>query len=196
MCGVSAVNRQKLHRTYSESEELAGFSLLHSFAGGSNDGSKPYGSLIQSGSTLYGISSGGGNANAGTIFKIESNGSGFSVLHSFTGGSNDGSKPYGSLIQSGSTLYGISSGGGNADDGTVFKIGTDGTGFSLLHSFVGGSNDGLPGGLSPNSMILSGSTLFGMTQFGGGNRPRLGHRLPKLKRMALGLAYCIHLQAL
>ncbi|MBW2071484.1 MAG: hypothetical protein JRI89_09525 [Deltaproteobacteria bacterium] len=140
------------------------FSLLHSFTGGANDGNYPWGSLILSGSTLYGMTRDGGDSNLGVIFKINTDGSAFSLLHSFTGGANDGSQPRGSLILSGSTLYGMSWLGGNSDLGVIFKINTDGTGFSLLHSFTGGANDGRnPFG----SLILSGSTLYGMTPYGG-----------------------------
>ena len=65
-------------------------------------------------------------------------GSGFSLLHTFAGGigsSTDGGYPFGSLIQSGSTLYGTTAWGGSSDAGTVFKVATDGTGFSIVHSF-------------------------------------------------------------
>ena len=47
----------------------------------------------------------------------------FQLLHSFTGGS-DGSYPHGSLIQSGSTLYGMTNGGGSGGKGTIFSITT------------------------------------------------------------------------
>ena len=38
---------------------------------------------------------------------MQTDGSGFAVLHGFAGGADDGKKPYGSLILSGSTLYGM-----------------------------------------------------------------------------------------
>jgi len=139
-----------------------GFSLLHSFASGGSDGYLPEGSLIQDGSTLYGMTAYDGSSDGGTVFKVGIDGTGYSLLHTFTGGASEGRVPYGSLIQSGSTLYGMTAGGGSGDIGTIFKIGTDGTGFSLLHSFTGGD------GGSPNgSLIQSGSTLYGMTRIRG-----------------------------
>jgi uncharacterized repeat protein (TIGR03803 family) len=152
-----------------------GFSVLHSFAGGSSDGSNPLDSLILSGSTLYGVTQLGGSADRGTIFKIGLDGTGYSVLHSFSGSSSDGSIPYGSLIQSGSNLYGMTSVGGSVNLGSVFKIGTDGTGFSLLHSFTGTSSNGRnPYG----SLVQSGSNLYGMTsgagQYGNGTIFKIG----------------------
>ncbi len=143
----------------------SGYAVLHSFAGGDSDGADPYGSLIVIGSTLYGMTSGGGTSDYGTIFKIKTDGTGFTVLHSFTGGTSDGTVPlFGSLAKSGSTLYGMTRSGGTNDSGTVFKINTGGTGYALLHSFVGGASDGLwPSG----SLIIRGSMLYGMTEEGG-----------------------------
>src|SRR5213080_3115464 len=75
------------------------------------------------------------------------------VLHSFGGGASDGKNPSGSLALSGSNLYGMTGSGGTAGPGTVFRIGTGGTGFALLHSFAGGPVDGS----TPNgSLTLSG----------------------------------------
>src|SRR5438874_12758136 len=86
------------------------------------------------------------------------------ILHSFAGGPSDGRGPSGSLIQSGGLLYGMTPGGGTAVDGTVFRIGINGTGFSLLHSFIDGPADGRnPVG----SLLQIGPTLYGTTEFGG-----------------------------
>jgi uncharacterized repeat protein (TIGR03803 family) len=143
----------------------SGFALLHEFAGGAADGAFPDGDLILSGSTLYGMTAYGGDSNNGTVFKIETNVSGFALLHKFTGGATDGKRPNGSLIISGSMLYGMTNAGGDSDLGTIFKIETDGTGYALLHEFAGGAADGS----NPNygSLILSGSTLYSMTRYGG-----------------------------
>ncbi len=141
-----------------------GFVLLHSFTGSAEDGSTPYGSLILKGSTLYGMTYNGGTSNYGTIFKINTNGTGFVLLHSFTGSAEDGSSPYGSLILKGSALYGMTFYGGTTGWGTIFKINTNGTGFALLHTFIGPTSDG---GCPFGSLIRKGSTLYGMTQWGG-----------------------------
>ena len=50
--------------------------------------------------------------------------------------------------------------------GVVFKIGTDGSGFELLHSF---SADTTNGENPYGSLTLDGSTLYGMTYYGGAN---------------------------
>jgi uncharacterized repeat protein (TIGR03803 family) len=141
-----------------------GFQLLHEFAGGSDDGAAPYGSLILIGSTLYGMTSAGGDDDLGVIFKMETNGSGFQLLHEFAFVPNDGAIPFGSPVSSGSTLYGMTYLGGGTGLGTIFKINSDGSGFQLLHEFADGLNDGaFPYG----SLALSQSTLYGMTFAGG-----------------------------
>jgi uncharacterized repeat protein (TIGR03803 family) len=71
----------------------------------------------------------------------------FTTLHSFTATSaypgpytnSDGAEPYAGLILSGSTLYGTAQIGGSSGNGTVFKVNTDGTGFTSLHTFTAGS---------------------------------------------------------
>jgi len=142
----------------------AQFKLLHVFSGTASDGGNPLGSLIVKGSTLYGMTYGGGAFNTGAVFKININGTGFRVLHSFVGGASDGLTPYGSLVLYGSTLYGMTPYGGASDNGTIFKINIDGTGFRVLHLFAGGASDGArPWG----ALTLVGTTLYGMTESGG-----------------------------
>jgi uncharacterized repeat protein (TIGR03803 family) len=139
------------------------YTLLHTFRGGSQDGAYMDGSLVLGGSTLYGMTYAGGSNDCGTIFKINTDGTNFTLLRAFRGGSNDGQNPGGSLILSGPTLYGMTGSGGTSNLGTIFKINTtNGNDFSLLHSFKGAE------GASPGDTLLqSGSTLFGMTPTGG-----------------------------
>ena len=133
---------------------------------GSN-GQYPEGSLILSNSTLYGMTCTGGSYGTGNIFRINTNGTGFQNLFSFN--RTDGANPLGNLTLSGSTLYGMTGGaGGDNNDGTVFKINTNGTGFQTILSFTG-TNGQYPGQYPLGSLTLSGSTLFGMTSQGGAN---------------------------
>jgi len=137
-----------------------GFTNLHSFTRGS-DGAYPLAGLILSGNTLYGTAKIGGSSDQGTVFAVNTDGTGFTTLHSFTGGS-DGAAPFAGLILSGNTLYGTTEDGGNGY-GTVFKVNTDGTGFTNLYSFNGGSD----GYRTVAGLILSGNTLYGTTEYGG-----------------------------
>ena len=111
------------------------FTTLHSFTAGrtnssgvytNSDGANPVAGLItnSSGNTLYGTTVDGGSSGHGTVFAVNTDGTGFTTLHSFTGGS-DGANPPARLILSGNTLYGTASGGGYGRAGTVFSINTD-----------------------------------------------------------------------
>lgn len=140
------------------------FTVLHTFAGGSGDGQTPYGSLTLIGSSLYGMTSAGGASSGGTVFKIDTDGSNFALLHSFAGGSSDGIKPDDSLTWDGAaTFYGTTYNGGASNGGTLFAMAIDGSSFSLLNSFTG-----TPDGSSPNgTLLISGSMLYGTTYLGG-----------------------------
>lgn len=139
--------------------------VLHNFAETPTDGTMPWGSLIVDGATLYGTTLAGGSNNFGTVFSMNSDGTGYAVLRNFSNAPTDGMVPFGALLSDGSALYGTTSYGGATGLGTVFTMHTDGTGFSLLHSFAGGAADGaLPWGVP----VLLGSKLYGMTPDGGG----------------------------
>jgi uncharacterized repeat protein (TIGR03803 family) len=157
-----------------------GFTNLHSFQtlnnrGATNsDGGNPEGYLTLAGNTLYGTARAGGTAGFGTIFKVNTDGTGFAALHSFSaivkGTNSDGISPGVQLIVSGSALYGTAGGGGKFGGGTIFVVNTNGTGFTILHSFASAGiypyfNSGGAGPTSP--MALSGSTLYGSS--GGGS---------------------------
>ena len=139
-----------------------------------SDGAFPQAGLILSGNTLYGTAYQGGASGNGTVFAINTDGTGFKTLHSFTiaaglGGSfgtnNDGVYPRAALTLSGNILYGTASSGGAYGYGTVFAINTEGTGFTNLYNFTGGSDGAEPFA----GLILSGNTLYGTTSASGNN---------------------------
>jgi uncharacterized repeat protein (TIGR03803 family) len=145
----------------------SGFTLLHEFTGGSTDGAYPKSGLLQGADgALYGTTYSGGTGSVGTVFKLNANGSGFTLLHSFVGGVADGSSPVAGLLQGADgVLYGMTNYGGASDLGTVFKLNTNGSGFTLLHTFAGGSTDGF----DSRAGLLQGSdgALYGTTSGGG-----------------------------
>ncbi|MEA3488983.1 MAG: choice-of-anchor tandem repeat GloVer-containing protein [Candidatus Omnitrophota bacterium] len=149
---------------FSMSTDGTGFTPLHNFTNIASDGSSPRGSLTLDAGTLYGMTYSGGASNPGTVFSIGTDGTGFTLLHDFTGGANDGGWPEGSLVLDSGTLYGMTYTGGASNYGTVFSMGTDGTGFTLLHDFAGGAGDGC---LPIGSLTLGSGTLYGMSYQGG-----------------------------
>ena len=71
--------------------------------------------MILSGNTLYGTATDGGSSGNGTVFAVNTDGTGFTNLHSFTAldlyyTNSDGANPYAGLILSGNTLYGTAHG--------------------------------------------------------------------------------------
>jgi len=138
----------------------AGYQKLHDFSVGSN-GKDPWGSLISDGTFLYGMTTSGGTVGLGTIFKIKPDGTGYIKLLDFVGTSN-GSSPTGDLIYAGNILYGMTNAGGTSGSGTIFKIKTDGTGYTKLLDF-----DGTKGSYPNGSLISDGTFFYGMTNEGG-----------------------------
>jgi len=145
-----------------------GYSVLYSFAGPFGDGENPLGALLQGrDGALYGTTSGGGASGYGTVFKLTTNGTGYIILHSFIP-NGDGHDPRAALVQGADgCLYGTAVGGGTQDRGTVFKLNTDGTGYTTLYKFTGSGGDGL----RPRAGLVQGSDriLYGTTYGGGTN---------------------------
>lgn len=136
---------------------VSNFTLLYSFAGGS-DAADPYHTLIQdSDGTFYGTTLTGGVNNTGAVFKITPSGT-ETVFYSFT------STPYSGLTEgSDNNIYGTTAGGGTSGRGTVFRITPSGT-ETVLFSFPAGSSD-------PYTGLIQGSdgNFYGTTGAGGTN---------------------------
>jgi uncharacterized repeat protein (TIGR03803 family) len=149
-----------------------GFTNLHNFNG--TDGANSYAGVVASGNTLYGTAYfGGGAASNGTVFAVNTDGSGFTNLYNFTAlGSlyqtnSDGANPQAGLTLSGARLYGVAARGGVgmfSGNGTLFALNTDGTGFTNLHSFTA-----TDGAFPYGDLLLTNNVLYGTTA-GGGSR--------------------------
>ena len=141
------------------------------------DGAQPVGGVIaDAAGTLYGETNLGGgvactsrspqsSAGCGTVYSYNP-AAGLKTLAAFTG--PNGAHGINGLTLLGSTLYGSTAYGGASDDGVLFSIGTDGTGYKLLHQFTG--TDGkIPAGFL---RIGQGGVLYGVTQQGGPSYPK------------------------
>ena len=95
-----------------------------------SDGGYPQGGLVLSGSKLFGDTQEGGTFGYGTIFSVNTDGTGFTVLRHFGLASQSGSiqtnadglLPMARLVVAGNAVYGTASQGGIHGQGTVFKI--------------------------------------------------------------------------
>jgi len=142
------------------------FSLLHTFTSGA-DGASPTARLrFGTDGKLYGTTPLGGSSGAGTVFRLAP--SGESVLYSFLGGS-DGSQPSsGDLVfDHAGNIYGTTSYGGSASNGTVFELVRHKKGKwseKLLYSFGQGTDGAVPVG---GVLFDKAGSLYGTTSMGG-----------------------------
>lgn len=150
-------------------------SVLYSFTGVGDGGSPQAGLIFDSSGALYGAtpSGGVGQCGCGVVFQLTppSGGSGAwtqSTLYTFQGG-NDGVSPLANLIfDRAGALYGTTSGGGDSNNGTVFKLSppsTQGGAWteSILHTFEGGSDGAYP--VTP--LVPLGTSFYGTSFLGG-----------------------------
>ena len=145
---------------------------LHSFCSITNigdvclDGSFPSHLIAGTDGKFYGATSSGGTNDVGTIFQLTTEGT-LTTLHQFSGnlGVADGASPLLNL-ESGGLFYGVTTGGGTNNHGTIFTITSAGT-FTTLHQFSG--TNGVADGTGPDVLLPSGSSFIGNTGLGGTN---------------------------
>jgi uncharacterized repeat protein (TIGR03803 family) len=115
------------------------YTVLYQFAGG-YDGGHPLAALVlATDGNFYGTTSITGAFNAGTAFRITSQGT-LTILHAFSGTDGtgrDGSYPQAALLQArDGNFYGTTYAGGMFGDGTLFRMTVDGA-VRVLHAFRG-----------------------------------------------------------
>ena len=92
---------------------------------------------------LYGTAYGNEDTpNAGAVFKLNKDGTGYQVLHTFNSGAGDGLDPAAGVVQgTNGVLYGTTA-YGNVGPGTLFEINPEGTDFAILYTFCACFGDG------------------------------------------------------
>jgi uncharacterized repeat protein (TIGR03803 family) len=132
---------------------------------------RPEGGLVQSGATLYGTAYVGGTNGFGGVFAINTNGTGYTNIYSFSSNPTGlGQEPAAGPSLAGGVLFGTTQYGGYADDGVVFALNTNGTGFSDEYAFsVAGGDYRINGdGDGPFAkVIFANGWLYGTTEAGG-----------------------------
>ena len=93
---------------------------IHTF--GVNEGTVAVSELTLVNGQLYGTTSTGGATGAGTVFRVDEDGSDYEILHSFAGGTADGANPIGQMEFDGFSLYGMTTGGGLNNRGVIFAV--------------------------------------------------------------------------
>jgi len=142
--------------------------VLQRFHGTNGDG--PNAALIlDAAGNLYGTTIGGGPAQAGTVFRVDTTTGHLTVLHSFSGGTA-GLAPSGGLVRDAAgNLYGTTGAGGDLNCnfgegcGTVFKLDTADDEI-VLQAFPGGADGSAPDG---GVVLDAAGNLYGTTIAGG-----------------------------
>ncbi|MFH1038011.1 MAG: choice-of-anchor tandem repeat GloVer-containing protein [PVC group bacterium] len=138
----------------------SGYTIIHHFGLQTDSGAAPTGSLVSDGSVLYGTTSYYGPNYYGTVFAINTDGTGYTDLHGFSTYPGDGRNPYGGLVGDGTMLYGTTVWGGTIGGGTVFSLEPNVSSASVLHSFPAFLGDGA---LPYATVTLDSGTLYGTT---------------------------------
>lgn len=113
---------------------------------------------------LWGTNPFGGSGNKGTLFRLDTDGSGFEVVkaldHPWDGSGLSGSL----LLASDGHFYGVTTSGGAFNRGVAYRLTADGK-YTVLHHFAGGDNDGS----YPRCTLVEGAdgALYGSTVEGG-----------------------------
>ncbi len=120
------------------------YQTLHSFDENPGDGEAPSDCLVEaSDGNLYGVTPQTKLTGRGTIYKIALDGTGYKSIYYFGSVPSDGNGSEGALIQaSNGYLYGTSPTGGKFDDGVIFRLATDGSGYKIVYSFGSIEDDG------------------------------------------------------
>lgn len=161
--GVTLQGSNGFGSIYRVNTDSSAFTNLYNFTGGS-DGALPQSALVLFSNMLYGTTTSGGISNAGTIFRINPDGTGFKALHEFTT-TWDAGFPFGGLIVCSNVFYGTALDGNSSSGnlGIVFQINPDGSGFTNLYNFSGGSDGAGP----TTTLVLDGNTFYGTADVGG-----------------------------
>jgi len=136
--------------------------LFYSFGGGT-DGCDVFGiPVMDKQGNLYGTANACGPYHFGIVWKVSQKGK-ETVLHSFAGGSSDGSEPVaGVIMDAKGNLYGDTYQGGSYNLGTVYRLDKKGT-LTLLHTFSGSDGSYLYAGLLRDAA----GNLYSTTLYGG-----------------------------
>jgi uncharacterized repeat protein (TIGR03803 family) len=136
-------------------------------------GSKPIGNLVSDGIRLYGLASSGGQYGFGLLYKMNGDGSGYSVIMNF-------SEEVGTLYDqsqlqiSGSILFWASASGGKNKLGAIYSIQTNGTGFRTIFDFQLDS-----GGCPTGKLLASDSIFYGVGSCGNMDNRGIVYKIDK-----------------
>ena len=117
----------------------SGFTPLYSF-NSDVSGSNPTGGLVYQDGIIYGTCSNGGLFGFGSVWRYT--GLNLNIIHNFQGGESGSYPRTGVTLAEDGNLYGAAQFGGVNNQGTIFKVGTDGSGFQTVYNLSSSTSDG------------------------------------------------------
>ena len=129
------------------------------------DGANPRAGLTaDAAGDLYGTTFTGGSAGDGTVFEVAAGTHALTTVAAFTGTANGAKPDAGLTADAAGDLYGTTSAGGSAGDGTVFEVAAGTHALTTLATFTGAATGSDPfAGLT----IDAAGNLYGTTYQGG-----------------------------
>jgi uncharacterized repeat protein (TIGR03803 family) len=163
--------------------------VLHHFSWSETDGGTPMGKLwLNEDGSFLGVTATGGSNFAGVIYRITPEGH-FEIIKSFgeAGPLGPRAANAGVIQATDGRLYGTTSSGGYANNGTLYRLNPDGSGFEVLHEFDQRRGDGQ----APAAELIQGKDgdLYGMTTVGGRGSPNLPGGLGTIFRWRMNGKY-------
>jgi uncharacterized repeat protein (TIGR03803 family) len=129
-----------------------------------DDGGFPTSGVVQGlDGHLYGVTEEGGEFFGGTLFRISMPDNSFTTIKAFDGFAEGFLPTARPLVASDGSLYGTTTFGGDADQGVVYRVASDGS-FSVVASF-----DGVNGSMPTQEGLVAGhdGNLYGTANGGG-----------------------------
>jgi uncharacterized repeat protein (TIGR03803 family) len=138
---------------------------IYDFLKGTASGTYPVDSLTPYNGKLYGVAQQGGTSNYGIVYSINTDGTNFTILHSFADGATDGRNPQGKILIYNNKIYGTTYQGGSSSAGTIYSMDLDGSNLTVIHSFL--NTVGGDGAYPVAGIIEYNGKFYGSTYNGG-----------------------------
>ncbi len=137
----------------------------YAFGDGGIHGASPAGGLLmETTGTFYGITTGGGSGNSGTVFELPAAFLTNPAIYNFVGADST----QGLARDKAGNLYGTTSQGGTSDTGTVFDLVLTDSGWNYEVIYNFGQTDGTDGIYPAGRLVTDGAgDLYGTTLEGG-----------------------------
>ena len=128
--------------------------LLHSFAGGPTDGSRPVTALFFSGGLLYGTTTKGGANDQGTVFQLDPSGGSYAFASQPAPCGSTGADPEAAFFQAndGNLYLPLAACGNTGDLGTVDRVST-----ALAETRIAGFNSLTGALIAPHGALIQGA---------------------------------------